>query len=322
MRAARTTLLLLLLLLPAAPARAAIQFLGHDPVGAGCIARNDWSSDLGPDYVASRPIGGLTSGFTLLCDTSRVLAGGTVRAVTQLQVAPAGPADASAPVFVFEGRAMSANAGDGYGRTATNQHTGCLRFTPPGSGSTVYWAVRWMTTGASSGAATRQTVLRTSVETLVFGAAPANGTAFGTLPGHASSLCGLEIEHVIEVGSGGVGTGDETFRVELYLDSAPLVGVGTDPGRGLALSAPAPNPALGRARFALRLASGEPAGLRIADVTGRTVRDLAVGAGAAGPASLEWDGRDAAGRACPPGVYLARLRQSGSGVSRRFVLAR
>lgn len=42
--------------------------------------------------------------------------------------------------------------------------------------------------------------------------------------------------------------------------------------------------------------------LRIADVTGRLVREIPVGIG---PDDLSWDGKDAAGRSVPPGFYFA-----------------
>lgn len=45
----------------------------------------------------------------------------------------------------------------------------------------------------------------------------------------------------------------------------------------------------------------------ITDESGKTVRTLEAGAHAAGQASIPWDGRDASGRALPPGSYNVRV---------------
>ena len=54
------------------------------------------------------------------------------------------------------------------------------------------------------------------------------------------------------------------------------------------------------------------------DARGRQLRTLPVPAQATG--TVIWDGRDAAGRRMPAGVYLARLRVSGNELTQRFVL--
>jgi subtilisin family serine protease len=69
-----------------------------------------------------------------------------------------------------------------------------------------------------------------------------------------------------------------------------------------------PNPFRDRVRFSAP--RGDPAGVRltVTDVAGRTVARVAVdpGSGAA-----VWDGRDASGRAAPPGLYLVRCEAGG-----------
>jgi glucose/arabinose dehydrogenase len=88
------------------------------------------------------------------------------------------------------------------------------------------------------------------------------------------------------------------------------------------LSVPAPNPARGAVRLAWELPASAPVELAIHDAAGRRVRTLERGARAAGAHATTWDGRDDAGRAMPPGVYLARLRVSGSRHVQRIALVR
>jgi hypothetical protein len=74
-----------------------------------------------------------------------------------------------------------------------------------------------------------------------------------------------------------------------------------------------PNPMSGRAWFRLRLQSPGCVTLRIHDIGGRALRDLAFRAVDAGEHVVSWDGRDRHGRKLPPGVYTARARfETGS----------
>lgn len=313
----------LLALMLTAPAQAGIQFLGHDVVVQGVVARTDWSSDLGPDYVAVRPVGLLQHGFTVTSDTSRVIEGGPVAATTTITVAPAGTITGATPVYVFEGREEVTNLGSGYGRSATSEHTACLRFTPPGAGQLVYWAIRWRSSGTTSQSALRDMNIATESTTYATSAGPDSGFITGTLPGATSGFCGINVRHGYFVGAGATGSADRTLRVEVYLDSAPILGAPTMATPALALAAPAPNPSPGRARFAFSLPEpGTAASLRIVDVSGRTVRLLQAPAGTVGPGVIEWDGRDERGVASAPGVYLARLMQGSKQASRRFAMTR
>jgi hypothetical protein len=78
-----------------------------------------------------------------------------------------------------------------------------------------------------------------------------------------------------------------------------------------------PNPSAGAVRFVLERADGSgvtagAAEVALFDMRGRLVRVLDR-TGAAGSASIPWDGRDAAGHLVPNGVYVARLRGEGGG---------
>lgn len=82
-----------------------------------------------------------------------------------------------------------------------------------------------------------------------------------------------------------------------------------------ALAAPTPNPSrAGRVTLAFALPTETDARLSLFDARGRHVRTLVDGPRPAGPAFVDWDGRDAAGRAVPAGVYFARLGAAGVGV--------
>ncbi len=96
-------------------------------------------------------------------------------------------------------------------------------------------------------------------------------------------------------------------------------------GSGIALSLrAAPNPAAATVRLTLRRAvagaSTAEDGVRIFDVAGRQVRRLELAAaGSAGETTVAWDGRDAAGRAVPAGLYFARARWGDREAGTRIV---
>lgn len=68
-----------------------------------------------------------------------------------------------------------------------------------------------------------------------------------------------------------------------------------------------PHPARARGAVRFTLASAGEARLELFDAAGRRVRVLADGPLAAGAHERRWDGRDDAGRAVRPGLYLVRL---------------
>ncbi len=106
---------------------------------------------------------------------------------------------------------------------------------------------------------------------------------------------------------------------KISLDALPLAaGPTATPGR-IALSAPAPNPSRGAARFALALPGAGTAEVTVFDAAGRRVRSLFSGAAGPGSLPLAWDGLDARGHRAGAGVYFLHARASGSTVTRRLV---
>ncbi len=98
------------------------------------------------------------------------------------------------------------------------------------------------------------------------------------------------------------------------------------PGSPLALElmlAPAaPNPFSNRTVLRYRLPGSAATALRVFDAQGRLVRTLVDEASPApGEHEAVWDGRDAAGRTAPPGMYLARLDTNGRPLTRKVSLA-
>ncbi|MBD3221630.1 beta-propeller fold lactonase family protein [bacterium] len=83
-----------------------------------------------------------------------------------------------------------------------------------------------------------------------------------------------------------------------------------------------PNPFNPQLTIELRLGAAVTGRLAVHDLAGRHVRTLATGPFAEGTVTARWDGRDAAGRAMPSGVYLVRLSGGNADVARKVVLAR
>jgi hypothetical protein len=106
-----------------------------------------------------------------------------------------------------------------------------------------------------------------------------------------------------------------------YSLDAPSTGVDGAEPRAPMLTA-GPNPSRGAIEF--RLSMSDPAEVRFAifDPAGRERVRLSDAALPAGTGRLSWDGRDAAGRALPPGVYFARIDAPGVSARRKIVLTR
>ena len=94
------------------------------------------------------------------------------------------------------------------------------------------------------------------------------------------------------------------------------------PVRAFELSGNYPNPFRESTRLAFRLDLGMHVSLTIHDVLGRHVATLANTYLPAGTHSVEWDGRDAAGRPVPSGTYLQRLDAGGRSVTGRMIVIR
>jgi hypothetical protein len=93
-------------------------------------------------------------------------------------------------------------------------------------------------------------------------------------------------------------------------------------GAGLAWGAPQPNPVRSHVALALRLARAGQATIGVHDAAGRLVRQLFDGPAGAGEMRLEWDSRDANGRAVPPGLYFVLAETEGSRANAKLAVVR
>ncbi len=121
-----------------------------------------------------------------------------------------------------------------------------------------------------------------------------------------------------------IAPGDAAF---LLVARDELVAADPDPsvhaGERLRWASIAPNPSR-RDESAVRLALAVAAGadgleVTLHDVAGRLVRRFDVDGRASGMHTLAWDGRDAAGRIVPTGVYFARARTGDVVAVRKFI---
>ncbi len=104
----------------------------------------------------------------------------------------------------------------------------------------------------------------------------------------------------------------------------PVTGVDQPPAaRATILLSPArPNPFNPRTTLFYELPRDGHARLSIEDLRGRTVAVLVDGTFGAGSAQVEWDGKDAHGRAVASGAYFCRLEFGGEVVVRKVALIR
>lgn len=77
---------------------------------------------------------------------------------------------------------------------------------------------------------------------------------------------------------------------------------------GFTLAPPYPNPFSGHATIGFSLPAPGPVSVAVFDGAGRRVRVLWRGVRDAGPGTVTWDGRDAAGTSVAAGLYFVRLR--------------
>ena len=84
----------------------------------------------------------------------------------------------------------------------------------------------------------------------------------------------------------------------------------------------APNPFNATTRISFTASRSGTASLSIHDMAGQRVRELRRGAVEAGEHTIEWDGTDESGRPVGSGVYLARLRLSGTVIVQLLALIR
>ena len=117
--------------------------------------------------------------------------------------------------------------------------------------------------------------------------------------------------------------GNALTEADLRTSSAGTSVAEASPGAGGSWLEPcAPNPFTIATRLAYTLPERGPVRLAVYDVSGREVLVLADEVQDAGRYATHWDGRNAAGRNAPAGVYFARLNVGGHVEARKIVLAR
>lgn len=112
----------------------------------------------------------------------------------------------------------------------------------------------------------------------------------------------------------------DDFRIlgELNTADAPDL---SDPTPRYALYSSRPNPAFGQASIAFQVPARTRVDMRLFDVSGREVANLANGEFEAGVHNIEWDGRDARGNLVPSGVYFYRLNTGEYQATRQLVFS-
>lgn len=93
-----------------------------------------------------------------------------------------------------------------------------------------------------------------------------------------------------------------------------------EPGRGIALSRPTPNPARQLARLELNLPREGSIGLTVHDTNGRHIRTLAQGAAAAGGQRVTWNLCDDRGNRVASGLYFVRLKVDGESLTQKVLV--
>lgn len=120
-----------------------------------------------------------------------------------------------------------------------------------------------------------------------------------------------------------VGVGVHNGATRAFLLSPDPITASAGGRAATAFAGAFPNPVRDRTQFVMSLAGERHVRLTLVDVTGRRVRTLHEGRLGAGRHALAWDGRDDAGAALAPGLYLARYEDgSGPAVTRRVSLVR
>ena len=116
--------------------------------------------------------------------------------------------------------------------------------------------------------------------------------------------------------------GDVVLNVQL-VNGGQVAAPDDLPGRDLVAGlGNHPNPFNPATVIRFDLARAATVSLGVYDVTGRRVADLVRGDLAAGPHTVAWQGRDAAGRVLPSGVYVYRLTADGEVRSGKMLLTK
>lgn len=111
-------------------------------------------------------------------------------------------------------------------------------------------------------------------------------------------------------------------NVLLVMTTGPLSAVGQDVVSVLRAPVVSPNPFNPRTVISFEMPADGFASVRVFDLSGRLVRDLAARRFSSGPHSLTWQGDDNGGSIQASGVYLVVLETGAGRVSQRMTLAR
>ena len=103
--------------------------------------------------------------------------------------------------------------------------------------------------------------------------------------------------------------------------SAPQLPAGTVPS-AFSLGQNYPNPFNPSTRISYAIARAAQARLEIFNLLGQSVRTMTDAYQQPGVYTVEWDGRDAAGRILPTGVYLYRLQADGISFTKSMILVK
>lgn len=154
------------------------------------------------------------------------------------------------------------------------------------------------------------------------------GTTAGFTPGPGSLVAALSDTGYVD--AAGAPHWYKLIAVDVHGNESPVataLPAGTttvEPGTGtrafFAIASANPARAGGTTTLRFGLATAGRASLALYDATGRRVRALAGGAYEPGEHAIDWDGRDEAGRAAPPGLYFARFETVGYAATRKLVV--
>lgn len=159
--------------------------------------------------------------------------------------------------------------------------------------------------------------------TITWATAPAIGATVVSVPqasrdgswgADVTSAWAADADHVLSFALTSPAVGPMTFHSRegndpprmVFVVSVPVTSAAPGAPRGVRLVT-APNPTRAGARVAFTLPARAHASLAVYALDGRRVAVLRDGMLEAGEHTQQWDGRDAAGRAVAPGVYLVRL---------------
>ena len=164
---------------------------------------------------------------------------------------------------------------------------------------------------------------------IFFGANPLNNTMDDSIPGEAAAnnlgqavavIADSDFNGFGEVLSGAWGYASNAGRAYLHGDTSPPIAVEPLPQPALpfAVGSPYPNPAPARIDLAITLDRPRRVRCDLLDVSGRQLARLSDAELRAGPHTFTWDGQ-IGGRRAQAGIYLLRVSEGSSAVTRKLV---